>query len=116
MRPRSGLGPSPFGLYSRRWPAAAAWILASGTPARDLGPRGIRVNTVSPGPVETALWLGPDGVAATVAKATGVDRETARKQVVEQQGGLATGRFTRPEEVADLVLFLASERAGNITG
>jgi NAD(P)-dependent dehydrogenase (short-subunit alcohol dehydrogenase family) len=84
--------------------------------SKEVGPRGIRVNTVSPGPVETALWLGPDGVAATVAKATGVDRETARKQVVEQQGGLATGRFTRPDEVADLVLFLASDRAGNITG
>jgi NAD(P)-dependent dehydrogenase (short-subunit alcohol dehydrogenase family) len=84
--------------------------------SKEVGPRGIRVNTVSPGPVETALWLGPDGVAATVAKAAGVDRETARKQVVEQQGGLATGRFTRPEEVADLVLFLASDRAGNITG
>jgi NAD(P)-dependent dehydrogenase (short-subunit alcohol dehydrogenase family) len=84
--------------------------------SKEVGPRGIRANTISPGPVETALWLGPDGVAATVAKATGVDRETARKQVTEQQGGLATGRFTRPEEVADLVLFLASDRAANITG
>ncbi len=84
--------------------------------SKEVGPRGVRVNTVSPGPVETALWLGEGGVAATVAKATGVDRETARKQVIEQQGGLATGRFTRPDEVADLVLFLASDRAGNITG
>jgi NAD(P)-dependent dehydrogenase (short-subunit alcohol dehydrogenase family) len=55
-------------------------------------------------------------VAATVAKASGVDPETARKQVVASQGGLATGRFTRPDEVADLVLFLASDRSGNITG
>jgi NAD(P)-dependent dehydrogenase (short-subunit alcohol dehydrogenase family) len=55
-------------------------------------------------------------VAATVAKASGVDTETARKQVVASQGGFATGRFTRPHEVADLVLFLASERSGNITG
>jgi NAD(P)-dependent dehydrogenase (short-subunit alcohol dehydrogenase family) len=84
--------------------------------SKEVGPRGIRVNTVSPGPVETALWLGPDGVAATVAKASGVDTETARKQVVASQGGIVTGRFTRPDEVADLVLFLASERSGNITG
>jgi NAD(P)-dependent dehydrogenase (short-subunit alcohol dehydrogenase family) len=84
--------------------------------SKEVGPKGIRVNTVSPGPVETALWLGPEGVAATVAKASGVDADTARKQVVASQGGFATGRFTRPEEVADLVLFLASDRSGNITG
>jgi len=66
--------------------------------------------------VETALWLGPTGVAATVAKAAGVDPETAKTQVVASQGGFATGRFTRPDEVADLVLFLASTRSGNITG
>jgi NAD(P)-dependent dehydrogenase (short-subunit alcohol dehydrogenase family) len=84
--------------------------------SKEVGPKGIRMNTVSPGPVETALWLGPDGVAATVAKASGVDAETAKKQVVASQGGFATGRFTRPEEVADLVLFLASDRSGNITG
>jgi NAD(P)-dependent dehydrogenase (short-subunit alcohol dehydrogenase family) len=74
------------------------------------------MNTVSPGPVETAPWLGPEGVAATVGKASGVDAETARKQVAASQGGFAIGRFTRPEEVADLVLFLASDRSGNITG
>jgi NAD(P)-dependent dehydrogenase (short-subunit alcohol dehydrogenase family) len=84
--------------------------------SKELGPKNIRMNTVSPGPVETALWLGPDGVAATVAKNSGVDFETAKQQVVASQGGFATGRFTRPDEVADLVLFLASGRSGNITG
>jgi NAD(P)-dependent dehydrogenase (short-subunit alcohol dehydrogenase family) len=84
--------------------------------SKEVGPRGIRVNTVSPGPVETELWLGPQGVAATVAKATGTNPAQAREQVVQSQGGFATGRFTRPEEVADLVLFLASDRAANITG
>ena len=53
---------------------------------------------------------------AAVAKATGVDIDTARKQMVESQGGFATGRFNRPDEVADLVLLLASDRAGNVTG
>ena len=45
-----------------------------------------------------------------------MDIDTARKQIVENQGGFATGRFTRPDEVADLVLLLASDRAGNVTG
>jgi NAD(P)-dependent dehydrogenase (short-subunit alcohol dehydrogenase family) len=84
--------------------------------SKEVGPRGVRMNTVSPGPVETELWLGPQGVAATVAKATLTDPAQAREQVVQSQGGFATGRFTRPEEVADLVLFLASDRAANITG
>ena len=96
--------------------AKAALTNFSKALSKEVGPLGIRMNTVSPGPVETPLWLGPQGVAATVASATGVDIDTARKQIIETQGGFATGRFTRPDEVADLVLLLASDRAGNVTG
>jgi NAD(P)-dependent dehydrogenase (short-subunit alcohol dehydrogenase family) len=84
--------------------------------AQEFGPSGIRVNAISPGPVETDLWLGDHGVAATVAAMTGVDSDTARERVIAGIGGFATGRFTRPEEVAALAVMLASDRLGNVTG
>ena len=96
--------------------AKAALVNLSKSLAQEFGPRGIRVNCVSPGPVATELWLGDHGVAATVAQATGVDADTAREAVVASIGGFATGRFTTPEEVATLVALLASERLGNVTG
>jgi NAD(P)-dependent dehydrogenase (short-subunit alcohol dehydrogenase family) len=80
--------------------------------SKELGP-GIRVNTISPGPVQTDLWLGAGGVAATVGGASGTDPDEV---VRRQEAAAATGRFTRPGEIADLVVFLASDRAANITG
>jgi NAD(P)-dependent dehydrogenase (short-subunit alcohol dehydrogenase family) len=96
--------------------AKAAVVNLSKSLAQEFGPRGIHVNCVSPGPVATDLWLGEGGVAATVAEASGVDADTAREQVVASLGGFATGRFTTPEEVATLVVVLASGRTANVTG
>jgi NAD(P)-dependent dehydrogenase (short-subunit alcohol dehydrogenase family) len=93
--------------------AKAALANCSKSLSKEVGPRGIRVNTVSPGPVSTALWLGKDGVAETIAQASGGDADAVARQAAL---GMVTGRFTRPEEVADLVLLLASDRAGNVTG
>ncbi|TQJ47358.1 oxidoreductase [Streptomyces sp. NBC_00080] len=93
--------------------AKAALLSFSKSLSKELGPRGIRVNTVSPGPVATDLWLGEAGVAAVLGQAGGLDAETVAAQAAKDS---ATGRFTRPEEVADLVLLLVSDRGGNVTG
>ena len=93
--------------------AKAGVVNLSKALAEEFGPRGIRVNCVSPGQVSTDLWLGDHGVADTFAKATGVDAETIRQQAA---AGIATGRFSMPEEVATLVTMLASPRTANVTG
>jgi NAD(P)-dependent dehydrogenase (short-subunit alcohol dehydrogenase family) len=68
---------------------------------------------VSPGPVATDLWLGDDGVAAKLGASTGAGADAIRDRAV---AGMPKGRFTTPEEVAAIVAFLASPRAGNVTG
>ena len=85
--------------------AKAAVANFSKSLSKEVAPHNIRVNTVSPGPVSTALWLGADGVAQTVARATGGDPDAVAHDAAADA---ATGRFTTPEEVADLILFLAS--------
>ena len=94
--------------------AAKAGLLSfSKSLSKELAAVGIRVNSVSPGPVATDLWLGADGVAATVSRATGADPADVRQGAAGQS---PTGRFTRPDEVADLIAILASTRLGNVTG
>ena len=69
--------------------AKAALLNVAKVLSQELGPRGIRINSVSPGPVD--LWLGDHGVAATIGAATGVDPDTVREQAI---AGIPTGRFT----------------------
>ena len=93
--------------------AKAAVVNLSKSLSQEFGPRGIRVNCVSPGQVSTDLWLGEHGVAETIGKATGVDADTVRETAMS---GIATRRFTTPEEVATLITVLASQRLANVTG
>jgi NAD(P)-dependent dehydrogenase (short-subunit alcohol dehydrogenase family) len=96
--------------------AKAALVNLTKSLSQELGPKGIRVNAVSPGPVSTDLWLGKGGVADTVAKASGTSADEARARIVAGMGGIPSGRFTTPEEVATLVVLLASDRTANVTG
>src|SRR5207237_3391013 len=72
----------PDGLVIDYGAAKAALLNVAKALSQELGPRGIRVNSVSPGPVATDLWLGEHGVAATIAAATGSDAETIRAQAI----------------------------------
>ena len=103
----------PDGLVIDYGAAKAALLNFAKALSQELGPKGIRVNSVSPGPVATDLWLGDRGMAATLGDAAGVDPSAVRDKVT---AGIATGRFTTPEEVATLVAVLASPLTANVTG
>ncbi len=93
--------------------AKAALLNVAKALSQELGPHGIRINSVSPGPVATDLWLGDGGVAATIGAASDVDPSAVRDAVI---ANMPTGRFTTPDEVATLVALLASPRTANVTG
>jgi NAD(P)-dependent dehydrogenase (short-subunit alcohol dehydrogenase family) len=93
--------------------AKAAVVNLSKSLSQEFGPKGIRVNCVSPGQVSTDLWLGEHGVASTIASAAGVDADTIRATAT---AAIAPGRFTTPAEVATLVTLLTSDRTANVTG
>jgi 3-oxoacyl-[acyl-carrier protein] reductase len=77
----------------------------------DLGaPSSVLVTAVSPGPVKTERW---DSLVRQQAVAAGKDVEAYTK---EQNATMPLGRIALPEEVADLVCFLASARAAFLTG
>ena len=103
----------PDGLVIDYGAAKAALLNVAKALSQELGPKGIRINSVSPGPVATDLWLGDHGVAATLGAAAGTDASAIRDQ---DRRPMPTGRFTTPEEVATLVALLASPLTANVTG
>jgi NAD(P)-dependent dehydrogenase (short-subunit alcohol dehydrogenase family) len=103
--------PGPVG-YSE---AKAALTAFSKRLSEEFGPRGVRVNTVSPGVVGSSLWRDPQGFGAKVAAASGLDHQQFLAAIPEQFG-MASRRIAEPEEVAALITFLASDVAANIVG
>ncbi len=93
--------------------AKAALVTYSKGLANEVGAKGIRVNVVSPGFIETS---GAHGMIVQLAKTNGIDEATARQQIMDMIGGIPIGRPGSPEEVAELVAFLASDRAASIHG
>lgn len=88
----------------------------SKTLSMEFGPQGIRVNAVSPGPVRTPLWLADGGLADKLGAAMGADQAGVMQAVMDGMGGITLGRYGEANEVANVVLFLASDAASLVTG
>jgi 3-oxoacyl-[acyl-carrier protein] reductase len=74
---------------------------------------GVLVNAVAPGAVASPLWVAPGGMADQTAAAQGISRQEA---IAVQERKVPLGRFGEPGEIADVVVFLCSARASNVTG
>jgi NAD(P)-dependent dehydrogenase (short-subunit alcohol dehydrogenase family) len=93
--------------------AKAALTTYSKGLSKEVGPKGIRVVSVAPGFIQTTAATA---LIDRLATSAGTDANTAREQLMQSLGGIPLGRPGWPAEVAELVAFLASDRAASITG
>ena len=96
-----------------RTPYAAGKLALVGlarTLAWETGPYGIRVNVISPGPIEGERV---ERVIRNQAQAEGISEDEARRRFTSSS---PLGRLVPPGDIADAVVFLASDKAASITG
>ncbi|KAF0095532.1 MAG: 3-oxoacyl-(Acyl-carrier-protein) reductase [Puniceicoccaceae bacterium 5H] len=93
--------------------AKAALTTYSKALSKEVGPKGVRVTSVSPGWIYTTA---SQAMVKRLAKHGSTDEETARQGILKSLGGIPIGRPVWPWEIAELIAFLASPRAASIHG
>lgn len=93
--------------------AKAALATYSKSLSKEVSPKGVRVVRVAPGWIETEAAVA---FVERLAAEAGTDYEGGKAIIMQSLGGIPLGRPAKPSEVADLIAFLASPRAGAITG
>ncbi len=93
--------------------AKAALSTYSKALSKEVSPKGVRVVRVSPGWIETEASVH---LAERIGTQAGMDVEEGKWRIMASLGDIPLGRPSSPAEVANLIAFLASDRAGSITG
>ncbi|MFE5192049.1 SDR family oxidoreductase [Streptomyces sp. NPDC056628] len=93
--------------------AKAALAAYSKGLANEVAPSGVRVNSVAPGFIRTDA---AERFLARHMQESGLSREAALEELMRSLGGIPLGRPAEPEEVAEVIVFLASDRAGAVAG
>lgn len=93
--------------------AKAALSAYSKALSKEVSPKGVRVVRVAPGWIETEASVK---LAERLAAEAGTDLEDGKRMIMASLGGIPLGRPSKPEEVANLIAFLASDLAASITG
>jgi len=95
--------------------AKAALVAFSKRLSEEFGPKGVRVNAVSPGGVGTGLWRDPDGFGSRVAASMGMSHSDLLS-AMPTAFGVTSRRIAEPEEIAALIVFAASSAAEYLVG